>query len=78
MSKKQLDGGIAGSLFSDFDRLKETCIRAYPQLKASRNELQFAYKLDYAGLSEEQKKEINEVEPKAQEGWFAGVKNLFS
>ena len=35
ISKKQLDAGIAGSVFRDLDKLQGTVVRAYPQLKKS-------------------------------------------
>uniref|UniRef100_A0A7S2S5A2 Uncharacterized protein n=1 Tax=Eucampia antarctica TaxID=49252 RepID=A0A7S2S5A2_9STRA len=76
VSKNQLDAGVAGSLFRDFERLKGTVTRAYPQLRKSQDELEFGYKLGYAGLTEEQSK-INKVEPKEQKGLFSGLKSMF-
>lgn len=78
ISKKQLDGGIAGSLYSDLAKLKETVMRAYPQLRKSRNNLEFGYKLQFEGLPEEKSKEIIPVEPKEQKGPLDGLKNIFS
>lgn len=78
ISKKQLDGGIAGSLYSDLNKLKETVCRAYPQLRKARDELEFGYKLAFEGLPEDKAKEIIPVEPKEQKGVFAGLQNLFS
>jgi hypothetical protein len=78
ISKKQLDGGIAGSLWRDVDKLKETVCRAYPQLRKSRDEFEFGYKLEFQGLDEERSKEINPVEPKEQKGFLDGIKNIFS
>ena len=78
MSKKQLDGGIAGSLYRDLPKLKETVVRAYPQLKKSRGDFEFGYKLAYNGLSEEQSSEVFPVEPKEQKGVLDGVRNMFS
>ncbi|KAG7368522.1 hypothetical protein IV203_031265 [Nitzschia inconspicua] len=78
ISKKQLDGGIAGSLYSDLDKLKETVCRAYPQLRKARDEMEFGYKLAFEGLPDEKAKEIIPVEPKEQRGVFAGLQNLFS
>lgn len=78
ISKKQLDGGIAGSLFQDLDRLVETVCRAYPQLRKSRKEFEFGYKLSFEGLSVEQAKEVIPVEPKENKGIFDGVRNIFS
>eukprot|EP00339_Tiarina_fusa_P015998 CAMPEP_0117059202 /NCGR_PEP_ID=MMETSP0472-20121206/41118_1 /TAXON_ID=693140 ORGANISM="Tiarina fusus, Strain LIS" /NCGR_SAMPLE_ID=MMETSP0472 /ASSEMBLY_ACC=CAM_ASM_000603 /LENGTH=204 /DNA_ID=CAMNT_0004776807 /DNA_START=78 /DNA_END=692 /DNA_ORIENTATION=- len=78
ISKKQLDGGIAGSLFKDLRQLKETVVRAYPQLRKSRDDFEFGYKLGYEGLSEEKSKEIIPVEPKEQSGPLDGIRNIFS
>ena len=78
ISKKQLDGGIAGSLYSDLAKLKETVMRAYPQLRKSRDTLEFGYKLNYEGLPEDLAKEIVPVEPKEQKGPLDGLKNIFS
>lgn len=78
ISKKQLDGGIAGSLYSDLPKLKETVSRAYPQLRKSKDEFEFGYKLAYEGLSEEQAKEVNPVTPKENKGPLDGLRNVFS
>ncbi|KAL3924067.1 MAG: hypothetical protein SGILL_001271 [Bacillariaceae sp.] len=78
ISKKQLDGGIAGSLYGDLPKLKETVARAYPQLNKSRDDMEFGYKLAYEGLPEDKAKEIIPVEPKEQKGVFAGLSNIFS
>jgi len=77
LSKKQLDGGIAGSLAQDVEKLKESVVRSYPQLRKSRDELEWGYKLAFDGLSDEQK-QVQPVEPKAQKGVLDGVRNLFS
>jgi Family of unknown function (DUF6523) len=78
VSKKQIDSGIAGTLYRDLDKLKETVCRAYPQLRKSRDEFEFAYKLAYDGLDEERSKEIMIVEPKETKGVLDNIKNLFS
>jgi Family of unknown function (DUF6523) len=78
ISKKQLIGGIEASLFRDLDRLTETVCRAYPQLRKSRTEFQYGFKLAYNGLSEEQAKEIIEVVPKESKGVLDNIKSLFS
>jgi len=78
IAKKQLDGGIAGSLYSDLEKLKDTVTRAYPQLKNSRNELEYGYKLAFDGLTTEQANSVNLVEPKEMKGPLDNVKNLFS
>ena len=78
ISKKQLDGGIAGSLFRDQARLKESIIGTYPQLRKSKEQLQFGYKLAYEGLSKEKAKEVVPVEPKEQKGVMDNIKNIFS
>lgn len=78
ISKKQIDGGIAGSLFRDKDKLVESICRGYPQLRKSRDEFEFGYKLAYKGLSEEQANEIKFIEPKEPKGLVDGIKNLFT
>jgi Family of unknown function (DUF6523) len=78
ISKKQLDGGIAGSLARDVEKLKDTVCRAYPQLRKSKGEFEFGYKLAFQGLDEEKSKEINPVEPKEQSGVLDGLRNIFS
>lgn len=72
ISKNQLDAGVGGSLFRDKDRLIETVVRGYPQLRKDRNDLEFGYKLSYEGLSKEQEK-ISVVEVKEQKGLFQGL-----
>lgn len=76
VSKNQLDAGVAGSLYRDLVKLKETVARAYPQLRKSKDELEFGYKLGYEGLAEEKGK-IQFVEPKEQKGFFDGIKGMF-
>lgn len=78
ISKKQLDGGIAGTLHQDLNRLKETVARAYPQLRKSSATLEWGYKLAYEGLSKEKSKEIVPVEPKENSGPLDGIRNIFS
>lgn len=75
ISKKQLDSGIEGSLYRDLPKLKESIFRAYPQLRKSKDDLQYGYKLAFEGLPEDEK--ICEVTPKEQKGVFDNVKNLF-
>lgn len=77
VSKKQLDGGVSGSLFTDLEKLKETICRAYPQLRKSRNELEFGYKLAFEGLSKEQEV-INVITPEEKKGPLDSLKSLFN
>ena len=76
ISKKQLDGGVAGSLYRDLPKLKESVVRGYPQLRKAKDELEWGYRLSYEGLSEELSK-VQVVEPKEQKGVFDGIKNIF-
>lgn len=78
VSKKQLDGGIAGSLFRDQEKLKQTVVRAYPQLKKSVDDFEWGYKLAFKGLDKEKADEIQVVEPKEQKGIVDNIKNIFS
>ena len=76
ISKKQLDGGVAGSLARDLPKLKESVVRGYPQLRKAQDELEWGYRLSYEGLSEELGK-VQVVEPKEPKGVFDGIKNIF-
>jgi hypothetical protein len=77
ISKKQMDGGIGGSLFRDLGALKETIVRAYPQLRKSRDDFEFGYKLSYEGLTKEQSEEIMIIVPQEQKGLWDNIKNTF-
>jgi len=76
MSKNQLDSGVSGSLYQDLRKLKESIVRTYPQLKKSRDDLEFGYKLGYPGLSEEKGK-MNVIEPKESKGLLDNIKGMF-
>jgi hypothetical protein len=78
ISKKQMDEGIAGSLYRDLGQLKETIFRAYPQLRKSRDNLEFGYKLGYEGLSEEQQNKVMPIEPKEPKGIMDNIKGMFN
>jgi hypothetical protein len=77
ISKDQLDSGIAGSLWRDQDKLKETIVRVYPQLRETRDTLEFGYKIGFEGLSEEQLK-IQAIVPKEQKGLLDNIKDKVS
>jgi Family of unknown function (DUF6523) len=78
VSKKQIDTGIASSLFRDLDKLAESICRAYPQLRKSRDEFEFGYKLAFEGLSEEQAAEIKQIEPKESKGLIDNIKSIIT
>jgi hypothetical protein len=78
VSKKQIDTGIAGSMFRDKEKLSDSICRAYPQLRKSRDEFEFGYKLAFDGLSEEQAAEIKVIEPKETKGLLDNIKNIFT
>lgn len=77
ISKNQIDSGVAGSLFRDQGKLKESICRAYPQLRKSSDEFEFGYKMAFDGLSED-KQQIVVVEPKESKGIFDNIKNAFA
>jgi len=77
ISKQQLDSGISGSLWRDQDKLKETIVRAYPQLRETRDKLEFGYKLGFEGLSEEQTK-VQLIVPKEPKGILDNIKDKVS
>ena len=74
MSKNQLDGGIAASLYGDLGKLKESVFRGYPQLRKSKDSLEWGYKLAFEGLDSE---EITIIEPKESKGVMDNLKNMF-
>lgn len=76
VSKNQLDAGVSGSLYRDKEKLVETICRGYPQLRSSKDSLEFGYKLAFEGLSEEQS-QINVIVPKEQKGFFDNIKSAF-
>jgi Family of unknown function (DUF6523) len=80
VSKKQLDGGISGSLYRDSKALLQTVCRAYPQLRqpSQDGEVEFGYRLSFRGLPDDKAKEVHVVEPKEQRGVMDGLRNLFS
>lgn len=68
ISKSQLDKGVSGSLFRDLDKLKQSIIRGYPQLK--NKDLEFGYKLTYADYVEEK---VGVIEVKEQKSFLDGL-----
>jgi Family of unknown function (DUF6523) len=58
ISKNQIDSGVAGSLFRDQDKLKESICRAYPQLRKSSDEFEFGYRMAFEGLSEDKEQMV--------------------
>ena len=75
MAKNQLDSGIAGSLYQDISKLKESIVRVYPQLKKARNELEFGYKVAFDGIPEDEP--TTPVKPKEMKGFLDGVRGMF-
>jgi Family of unknown function (DUF6523) len=69
--------GVAGSLFRDQDKLKESICRAYPQLRKSSDEFEFGYRMAFEGLSED-KEQMVVIEPKESKGIFDNIKNAFA
>ena len=77
MAKNQLDNGVKNSLYDSQKQLVESITRSYPQLRKSRDDLKWGYKITANGLTEEQK-EIIEVKPEPRgEGPFAGIQSMF-
>ncbi|GMI44081.1 hypothetical protein TrCOL_g9302 [Triparma columacea] len=81
MAKKQLEQGVAGSLYDSITQLRESVVRSYPQLKKSRENLVWGYKITVmkGTPNEEEMKKIKEVVPEARpEGFLDNVKNMFN
>ena len=58
---------MAKSLFESKDKFVESVIKMYPQLKNSRGELEFGYRVRIPGLEEKMKAEGREEELKVRE-----------
>jgi hypothetical protein len=65
-------------LYRDQVKLADSICRAYPQLRKSRDEFAFGYKLGFEGLSEEQAAEIKLIEPKETTGFLDNLKSMFT
>lgn len=76
MSKSQLDNGIAGSIYKDLAKLTDSVCRSYPQLRKAKDELEWGYRLGFAGL-DEKAEPINLIEPKEQKGLIDNIKGMF-
>ena len=73
--KSQLDKGVARSIFDGEKRLVGTVLRSDPQLKESKNELEFGYKVSVKGIEETVgKQEVTLVTRDMLKGWLDGVK----
>ena len=66
------------SLYDSQTQLKETIVRSYPQLKKSRDSLLWGYKITAEGLDEEQKKIIEVLPEKREEGFLNNIGKLFN
>jgi hypothetical protein len=51
--KGSLDGGMAKSIFTDKAQFVNSLVKMYPQLKKSRDELEFGYQVKIPGLQEQ-------------------------
>jgi len=76
VSKNQLDSGVSNSVAQDLEKLEEQIFRSLPQLRKSKGNLEFGYRLAFEGLSEEQKK-MNIFIPEKREGFFDKLKGAF-
>ena len=79
MYRKQLDEGIARSLFSQGDTFVKGLIENYkPFKKFTPDQLQFGYKIEFEGLEEkigEQK--VRVIEPGMEKNWVDNLKEGF-
>jgi len=76
ISKSQLDGGISGSLYKDMAKLIDSVGRAYPQLRKSKDDLEWGYRLAFAGL-DDAAEPITLIEPKESKGLIDNIKSAF-
>mmetsp|Transcript_6099 Transcript_6099/g.8901 ORF Transcript_6099/g.8901 Transcript_6099/m.8901 type:complete len:212 (+) Transcript_6099:139-774(+) len=76
ISKNQLDSGVANAIAQDIEKFEEQLFRGLPQLRKSKGDLEYGYRLAFEGLSEEQKK-MNIIVPEKREGFMEKVKGFF-
>lgn len=62
--KNSLDGGMAQSIFSDKQKFVSSLVKMYPQLKNSKDDLEFGYQVKVPGLQEQMEKEGRKDEMK--------------
>jgi hypothetical protein len=55
--KGSLDGGMAKSIFDDKQKFVQSLVKMYPQLKNSKDELEFGYTVKVPGLQEKMEAE---------------------
>jgi len=60
----------------DLTKLEQQVFRSLPQLRKSKGNLEFGYRLAFDGLSEEQKK-MNIIVPEKKDGFFDKLKGAF-
>merc|ERR1719149_418924 len=69
VAKGGIDRGVASSLFPEQDKFVAKVLETYPQLKRTKNDLKFGYKVTYEGLVEKrpEAKEVTELTPDMQD-----------
>lgn len=79
MAKDALDKGVASSLYQDKAGFVARVVEQYPQLKKSKNNLKFGYKVAYAGLAEKrpQAAKVTELTEDMTKGVFDNLKKSF-
>lgn len=79
MAKGSLDKGVASSLFQDKAGFVARVIEQYPQLKKSKGELKFGYKVSYKGLLEKrpQSAKVTELNEDMAKGALDNLKSAF-
>ena len=71
-----MDSGVSNSVAQDLEKLEEQIFRSLPQLRKSKGNLEYGYRLAFEGLSEEQKKMTIFI-PQKREGFFDKLKGAF-
>jgi hypothetical protein len=77
LAKKQLDSGVANSIFDSLKQLVEGACRQYPQLRKQRENLTWGYKLVAVDLTAEQKEMIIVTPVQRETGFLGNIKTLF-
>ena len=81
MYRGQLDSGIAKSIFTQEDSFAQNIINNYkPFKKFTKDDLEFGYKIDFAGLEEKMgEQKVKLIEKGMDKSWIENIKDgLFS
>lgn len=79
-AKSAMDRGVAQSIFRDREAFVNKVLGQYPQLKKSKKDLKFGYKVEYPGLKDKRPEatKVTELNEEMTEAPLDKLKNVFS